>query len=132
VEEEVTLKHNSDFKYDLKWGKVGEKVVVDIVEGDSTEVKSERDKWIKSGNHFCEYSSRGKDSGILTTNAKYWSVNFYKKNRLFFNITLETLSLKDIIKKNKFKKMPGGDSNTSWGYLIPIAELINVNNYENN
>ena len=35
------MDYNSDFRYDLEWGKSGENVVAEIVEGDKTEVKSE-------------------------------------------------------------------------------------------
>ena len=51
------MKHNSDFKYDLVTGKKGEGIIGTILEGDKVEVKSEIDKWIKSGNHYCEYRS---------------------------------------------------------------------------
>ena len=64
------MKHNANFKYDLQWGKQGETVVAEIQQGEKTEVKSERDKWIKTGNHYCEYQSRGKESGIKKTQAE--------------------------------------------------------------
>ena len=131
MEEEIKLKHNSDFKYDLVTGKKGEGIIGAILEGDKVEVKSEIDKWIKSGNHYCEYRSRGKDSGILTTHAKYWTINFYKGKQFCFAISLETDRLKMMIKNNKYRSAPGGDSNTSWGWLVPIKHLMDINNYEN-
>ena len=36
------MKHNSNFKHDLEWGKQGEIVVGEIQEGEKTEVKSEK------------------------------------------------------------------------------------------
>lgn len=36
------MKHNSNFKYDLEWGKQGETVVAEIQQGEKTEVKSEK------------------------------------------------------------------------------------------
>ena len=131
MEEEIKLKHNSDFKYDLVTGKKGEGIIGTILEGDKVEVKSEIDKWIKSGNHYCEYRSRGKDSGILTTHAKYWTINFYKGKQFCFAISLETDRLKMMIKNNKYRSAPGGDSNTSWGWLVPIKHLMDINSYEN-
>lgn len=123
------MKHNANFKYDLEWGKQGETVVAEIQQGEKTEVKSERDKWIKTGNHYCEYQSRGKESGIMKTQAEWWTINFYSGNKFCFNITLKTKDLRSIISKNNFTKIPGGDNNTSWGYLIPIVKLIDFNNY---
>ena len=84
------MKHNANFKYDLEWGKQGETVVGEIQQGEKTEVKSERDKWIKTGNHYCEYQSRGKESGIKKTQAEWWTINFYSGDRFCFNITLKT------------------------------------------
>ena len=92
------MKHNANFKYDLEWGKQGETVVAEIQQGEKTEVKSERDKWIKTGNHYCEYQSRGKESGIAKTQAEWWTINFYSKDKFCFNITLKTKDLKNIIK----------------------------------
>ena len=133
MEEEVTLmEYKSDFTCDLIQGKVGEKLIGDILEGDKVEVKSEIDKWVKSGNHFCEYQSRGKDSGISTTESKYWAVNFYKKTNFCFAVFVETEKLREMIKNNKYRSVPGGDNNTSWGWLIPIKELVDYNSYANN
>ena len=123
------MKHVSNFKKDLEWGKTGERVVADIQEGDSTEVKSERDLWITSGNHFVEVKSRGKPSGIMKTEANFWTVNFYKGDDFIFNITVRTQMLKDMIERNNFRSVPGGDNNTSWGLLVPIKKLIDYNSY---
>ena len=78
------MKHNANFKYDLEWGKQGETVVGEIQQGEKTEVKSERDKWIKTGNHYCEYQSRGKESGIKKTQAEWWTINFYSGDRFCY------------------------------------------------
>ena len=119
------MKHNSNFKHDLEWGKQGEFVVGEIQEGDKTEVKSERDKWITTGNHYCEYQSRGKDSGIRKTEAEWWTINFYSGDRFVFNISVPTSSLKRmILEDNKYRRVPGGDANTSWGVLVPIVDII--------
>ena len=41
----------------------------------------------------------------------------------------KTKDLINIIDNNNFNKVPGGDNNTSWGYLVPINKLIDFNNY---
>ena len=73
-----------------------------------------------------------KQSGIKKTQAEWWTINFYSGDRFCFNITLKTKDLKSIINKNNFNKVPGGDNNTSWGYLVPIIKLIDFNNYGQN
>jgi hypothetical protein len=124
------MNYNADFRYDLEWGQVGENTVAEIVAGDKTEVKSERDIWANTGNHYVEISSRGKPSGIQTTEAKWWTINFFNKDKLCFSITVATDSLYQLMKegyKHKgWKKIPGGDNNTSWGILVPITALIGI------
>ena len=116
---------NSDFRHDLLWGKKGENTVADIVEGDKTEVKSERGKWKQSGNTFVEFYCRGKASGIATTEAKYWTINFYYNDKFEFNITVETKKLRKMVMvKDKYRIVNGGDNDTAIGFLVPIVDLI--------
>ena len=118
------MKFNSDFRYDLEVGKTGEKVVAEILEGDTTEVKSEIDKWKETRNVFIEFKSRGKLSGIATTESKWWSTNFYYKDKLKYNITILTDDLKKmVLVKDKYRIVRGGDSNTSKGFLVPIEDF---------
>jgi len=118
------MKYNSDFRHDLEWGQLGEQVVADIVAGDKTEVKSERDIWSTTGNHFVETESRGKPSGICTTQAKYWSINFYKGEKFCFNLTVTVEDMREIVLKYKHKRVRGGDNNTSWGVLVPVKGIL--------
>jgi len=124
------MEHNANFRYDLKWGQIGENAVAEIVAGDKTEVKSERDIWTTTGNHFVETESRDKPSGICTTQAKYWSVNFFHNDKFCYNITVTVKDLKKIVLNYKSNKVKGGDNNTSLGILVPIRALINVESYK--
>ena len=61
------------FDIDLDFGKVGEREVENLLEGNGKiEVKTERDIWKKTGNIAIEIRCRGKLSGISTTEAKTW------------------------------------------------------------
>ena len=120
------MDYNSDFRYDLEWGKRGENVVAEIVEGDKTEVKSERDGWSKTRNHFVEFASRGKASGIATTQAEWWTVNFFLHDEFIFNITVPSIRLRHMCRNKKYRVVSGGDDNTSKGFLVPIVDLISV------
>ena len=83
------MKYNNDFRHDLKVGQQGEQVIAQILSDDTIEVKSEQDKnnknWTNTNNMFVEISSRGKPSGLSTTEAKWWIHNFYKGERLCFS-----------------------------------------------
>tara|TARA_R110002167_G_scaffold43280_3_gene130851 strand:- start:1035 stop:1418 length:384 start_codon:yes stop_codon:yes gene_type:complete len=125
------MDYNADFRYDLKVGQAGEKLLAEMLggtKGDTIEVKSEIDRWVETGNHFVEMWSRGKRSGLSTTQAKYWAVNFYKDDEFQHNIILRVDKLKKIIKlyrdTDTIRKKQGGDSNTSKGWLVPINLLI--------
>lgn len=120
------MKHNNNFEYDLEFGQEGEDIIADMFENKKIEVK--RDNWVgRTGNIAIEYKSRGKPSGIATTQADYWIIMFSREYQDKFMFIIETQRLKEVTKKyfNKgsIKKM--GDSNTSSAVLIPIKEINN-------
>tara|TARA_Y100000996_G_scaffold411382_1_gene395426 strand:- start:353 stop:712 length:360 start_codon:yes stop_codon:yes gene_type:complete len=116
------MEYNSDFRYDLKVGQVAEQALAAIFEGKKVEVKRDR-KARLTGNVFVEYESRGKPSGISTSEADYWC---FVIEETFILIT--SSSLKAIVEplKGTDKERRGGDNNTSVGVLIRITDLINT------
>jgi len=121
------MEYNNDFRYDLKLGQEGEKLVASIFTNPTIEVKT--DSWIyKTGNVAIEYESRGKPSGIATTQAAYWTIVFSGGYNNQVIITIETERLKRIARKylKKGKTKAVGDSNTSLVVLIPATKLIEL------
>ena len=114
------MEFNSDFRYDLKVGQVAEQALAAIFEGKKVEVKRDR-KARLTGNIFVEYESRGKPSGISTSEADYWC---FVVEETF--ILLTTQRLKKIVEplKGTDKERRGGDNNTSVGVLLRIADII--------
>lgn len=128
------MQHNNDFKYDLKIGQEGESIIARLLTDATVEVKTD---WIaaRTGNVFIEYESRGKLSGLATTQAKFWAYIILKEGTpretfsvddiqdiLFFKVE----KIKDVC-RNWLKTNPpkrGGDSNTSLGCLVPIKDLF--------
>jgi hypothetical protein len=117
------MKYSSSFTHDIKFGEEAEDWVKSLFTGNfKVEVKSDR-KALDTGNLYVEVFSRGKPSGISTSDADVW---------IFFlnHITLcvKTEILKKIVKhfheanEKKFKR--GGDNDTSKGVLIPIKALF--------
>jgi len=120
------MNFNSDFRYDLEVGKEGERIVDSLFKDKLIEVK--RDSWVgRSGNIAIEYESRGKSSGIATTQADYWIIIFSKEYQDKVMYVFETQLLKRVsreyFKQGKVKAM--GDDNTSMAVLIPIKEISN-------
>ena len=122
------MKHNSNYKYDLKFGKKGENLLAQILslKGDTIEIKTDKDaiQGKGTGNVFVEYQSRNKLSGISKTEAKWYAFVISNENI----ILIETIKLKDICRKyiNTSRDVKGGDENTSNGILLPLSELIKL------
>ena len=123
----VTKDYKKDkFDIDLDFGKVGEKVVEEMFEGDGTiEVKTEREIWKTSKNIAIEIRCRGKLSGISTTTAKTW-IHMLDGGGGGFIFPVKDLRNK--IKKRqedgKLRLVMGGDDNAAQLALLPIAELF--------
>ena len=117
---------SNKFDIDLDFGKVGEKDVENLLEGDGKiEVKTERDIWKRTGNIAVEIRCRGKLSGISTTNAKTW-IHMLKGGGGGFIFPVEELrkKIKERQKEGKLKLIMGGDDNAAQLALLPIKELF--------
>ena len=123
----ITEDYTKDkFDIDLDFGKVGEKAVEEMLEGDGTiEVKTERELWKTTGNIAIEIRCRGKLSGLSTTTAKSW-IHMLDGGGGGFIFPVK--ELKDKIKKRqdegKLKLIMGGDDNAAQLALLPISELF--------
>jgi hypothetical protein len=121
-----------NFDVDLDFGKVYEEKIRELFEGEgSIEVKTERDIWADTGNMAIEVRSRGKPSGISTTDAVWWIHVFTIDNDLKFMLTFKVDKLRKAVKYmylNELANMvKGGDDNTSDIVLAPISTLILLN-----
>lgn len=113
------MKHSSSFYYDLDFGEQGEDWLNELLRnGKKVEVKTDRMAHV-TGNIYVEVYSRGKASGISTTQANYWIFIIEKKD---YSLIVSVEKLRDICRVmfqiNGLIK--GGDSDTSQGILIPI------------
>lgn len=114
------MKYNNDFKFDLAIGQVYEEQLGELL---NKKVEVKRDyKCLGTGNIFVEYESRGKLSGLSTTQAEYWCYWLSDEHCVF----IKTDRLKKMCRKylgtDRDKK--GGDSNTSKGILLPMKDFL--------
>ena len=116
------MQFNNDFRFDLLVGNEVEGQLGLILNGKRIEVKSDK-RAHKTGQFFVEYESRGKRSGIATTQADYYC--FEVKGTY---ILISVPRLKIIARKHigTDKDIRGGDENTSKGILLPILDLLNA------
>ena len=117
------------FDIDLAFGEKGEDFVRDVLQGNGKiEVKTERDKWEKTGNIAIEIRYNGDLSGLSSTESKTWIHLLSVDNKIRGGFILDTDYLKDVVKKlvseGKAKVTMGGDFNASQMVLVPIKELF--------
>ncbi len=114
------MNYNNDFRYDLEIGKVGEKLLGEILEGKKVEVKNDLQA-LDTGNVFVEYESRGKASGISVSESDWYAFVLSGSNIRI----IKTEALKVICRKYLRTKRAtvGGDSSTSQDILLPISDL---------
>ena len=115
------MEYNSDFRYDLKVGQLHEKMLADLLESKTVEVKRDF-RASQTGKVFVEFFCRGKPSGISTTEADFWCFILDGETA----IMLPTSKLKSLADKaaDNNKVVSGGDKNLSHGLLIKVADLV--------
>lgn len=111
------------FDIDLSKGKITESWLKACFTGEETiEVKTD---FYKSENVVFEIYSRGKPSGIATTEATYWfqSIN---KSKCGFWIKTSKLKklLREYIKDYPLSFVWGGDNKTSFMIILPLTTFL--------
>ena len=122
----MKLNNDKRFDIDLEYGKVFEQKVADMLQNSKIEVKTERDKWKSTGNIVVEFESRGRPSGIATTEADYWFHNLAVGNDIVMTLVFPVSKLRSYIAKNMPRMIRGGDDNTSRMYLISLTDLVTI------
>ena len=115
----------NSFLTDLPFGEKYERESKSILEGKDVKVEVKADRLCqKTGNIYVETESRGKDSGIITTDADVWAFCLWKENReLQTYVYIPVKILKKLM--TKYPKKAGGDNYTSKGHIIPKEDLLN-------
>lgn len=115
------MEFNRDFRYDLKVGQMAESWLADILMSKTIEIKRDF-KASRTGRVFVEFFSRGKPSGISTTEANFWAFIIDDETV----VILPTERLKALVQEaqDEGKIWKGGDSNTSQGVLIDLERLV--------
>ena len=122
----MLMNNDKRLDIDLEYGKVFEQKVADMLQNSKIEVKTERDRWSKTGNIVVEFESRGRPSGIATTEADYWFHNLAIGNNIVMTLVFPVYKLRSYIVKHRPKMIRGGDDNTSRMYLISLTDLVTI------
>ena len=119
------VNNTNKFDIDLKYGQVREVELANILQNEKIEVKTERDKWMTTGNIAIEFECRGKPSGIAVTEAKWWVHVLADGDDISCMLLFPTNKLKEIARKYFKNAIYGGDDNLSKMVLIPLKEIFN-------
>ena len=122
------MNNDKRFDLDLQYGQVFEQKVADMLQNSTIEVKTEREKWKSTGNIVIEFESRGKPSGIATTEADYWFHNLALGEDIVMTLVFPTKILKNYIVQAMPRVVRGGDNNTSRLYLLNLQDLVKMIN----
>lgn len=114
------MKYCSDFRHDLEVGQCAERKLGEILGKKKIEVKYDRQA-SKTGNVFVEYMSRGKRSGIVTSEADYWA--FFITDDNIIIIATDKLRHTFAVLTDQRPCVLGGDDNTSLGMLLRVSDL---------
>ena len=120
---------NNKFDLDLDFGKVGEKYIEQVFEGDGRiEVKTEKDILATTGNFAIEVRGREKLSGISTTDARTWiqllSINNVIKGGFIMPVKQLKARIKELHANDEARLVMGGDDSESQMVLLPINKLF--------
>ena len=127
---------NNKFDLDLDFGKVGEKYIEQVFEGDGRiEVKTERAlsspnprQWTETGNIAIEIRCKGKLSGLSITDARTWihllSIDKVIKGGFIMPVKQLKARVKELHESGEARMVMGGDDDASQLVLIPINKLF--------
>ena len=122
----MLMNNDKRFDIDLSFGQIFEQKVADMLQNSKIEVKTERDMWKQTGNIAIEFESRGKPSGISSTEAEYWFHNLAIGDDIVMTLVFPTKTLRNYIVKRNPRMVRGGDNMTSRLYLIKLQELVTM------
>ena len=121
------IKELKKFDIDLSFGQQWEQYIDEMFSGAKTcEVKTERDKWAKTGNICIESQSYGKPSGIEATEADLWVHNLTVDNELICSLVFPVDKLKEILPQLPKRSVMGGDNNASKLQLVNLVKLMTL------
>lgn len=115
------MEYNNDFRYDLLVGQNAENFLGVLLQGKTLEVKLDK-RSHRTGKIFVEFESRGKPSGIATSEADYWC--YIIEGRGAIIVSTETMKQKAREALKLHGEIRGGDSNTSRGVLVEVGGLL--------
>ena len=125
-----TKEYSSKFDIDLNFGESYEYSLAHILSLGKIEVKTERNKWKKTGNIAIELMNQGNLSGLTVTEAEWWAHILTYRGKIESIILIPVKKLKKLVKQlvaeGKAMITMGGDNNSSELVLISLKDIHGV------
>ena len=125
-----TKEYSSKFDIDLNFGESYEYSLAHILSLGKIEVKTERNKWKKTGNIAIELMNQGNLSGLTVTEAEWWAHILTYRGKIESIILIPVKKLKKLVKQlvaeGKAMITMGGDNNSSELVLISLNDIHGV------
>ena len=122
--------YTSNWDIDLKFGEDFEYSLAKVLTLGKVEVKTERDKWKKTGNVAIELMNQGTLSGLTVTKAEWWAhiLSFNNKIVSVILIPVDNLKrrVKQLVEDGRAKIVMGGDNKVSELALVQIKDIHGV------
>ena len=125
-----TKEYSSKFDIALNFGESYEYSLAHILSLGKIEVKTERNKWKKTGNIAIELMNQGNLSGLTVTEAEWWAHILTYRGKIESIILIPVKKLKKLVKQlvaeGKAMITMGGDNNSSELVLISLKDIHGV------
>lgn len=117
---------DSRFDFDLRYGKVRERFLADLLQNQRVEVKSDRLAW-KTGQAFVELYDAGKPSGLMVTRAPWWAFIVDTREGQPHHVVLVQTPYLWVLTDRWYRAKgltQGGDGNKVQGVRVPLSALV--------
>ena len=130
IEDKWNKEYTSKFDIDLKFGEGFEYSLANILSLGKIEIKTERNKWKKTGNIAIELMNQKNLSGLTVTEAEWWAhiLSFNNKIESVILIPVDKLKkrVKALVKADRARIVMGGDDNASELALVQIKDIHGI------
>ena len=99
IKDKWKKEYTSKFDIDLKFGESFEYSLAEVLTMGKIEVKTERDKWKRTGNIAIELMNQSNLSGLSVTEADWWVHILSYKNKIESVILIPVPRLKKLVKR---------------------------------
>lgn len=123
----ITIHNGKKFDLQLSQALIDEQRLADIFSHariERVELKSESYQWERTGNICIEFESRGRPSGIATTEADYWVHELKRDGETLVYLMFPIERLKQLCRQSGRVVHGAGDDDAQSAVILPLSEIL--------